>query len=130
MEVCMTKICTDCKTSLPFANFCKHPETKDKKAPQCRACKRNSVLIIRYNITQAVYSEMLAEQSGSCKICQKPAKTSRGLFVDHCHKTGKVRGLLCATCNTALGKFDDNPEVALRAVEYLVTQGRISSKTY
>jgi hypothetical protein len=63
---------------------------------------------------------MLQQQNGLCAICKKTetGKTSN-LCVDHCHKTGKVRGLLCNNCNKGLGLFKDNPEVLLNASAYL-----------
>jgi len=71
---------------------------------------------------------MLEAQGGVCKLCSKPETrvnpqtggVSR-LAVDHCHKTGVVRGLLCLDCNTGLGKFGDDPTLLLKAVEYLNT---------
>jgi hypothetical protein len=49
---------------------------------------------------------MLANQNGVCKICNKPCKSGKSLAVDHCHETGRVRGLLCAKCNTNLGRIE------------------------
>lgn len=67
---------------------------------------------------------MLIEQDGLCKICSKELylfspKKSTTAHVDHDHKTGKVRGLLCQECNTGLGKFNDNVGLFYRAIEYL-----------
>ena len=59
-----------------------------------------------YGITIEDYETMFANQNGVCKICQKTCKSGKNLAVDHCHKTGKVRGLLCATCNTSLGRIE------------------------
>ena len=60
----------------------------------------------RYGITIAIYEEMFVDQGGVCKICEVPPR--RMLVVDHCHLSGKVRGLLCSSCNLGLGKFRDN----------------------
>jgi hypothetical protein len=61
---------------------------------------------------------LLAQQNYSCAICQGKAK--RGSFdLDHCHTTGKVRGLLCNKCNKGLGFFNDNIELFVRAIKYL-----------
>lgn len=77
-----------------------------------------------YGITEEDYLRMLAEQKGVCKIClqQETAKVRdkvKRLSVDHCHKTGEVRGLLCHKCNTTLGKYEDKIETFERFIEYL-----------
>jgi hypothetical protein len=59
---------------------------------------------------------MLARQRGVCAICKRSDQT---LCVDHCHATGKVRGLLCAKCNSTLGFCDDDPKRLLAAIAYL-----------
>lgn len=61
---------------------------------------------------------MLTSQGGTCAICHGTATVGR-LAVDHCHLTGKVRGLLCTNCNTALGKLKDSKELLLNAINYL-----------
>ena len=61
---------------------------------------------------------MVTAQEGLCLICQKQP-TKRGLFVDHDHATGRVRGLLCHRCNLVLGHAQDNTEVLLSAITYL-----------
>ena len=71
-----------------------------------------------YGITLAEYQQMLEIQDGRCKICgKKPGK--RMLDVDHCHKTNKVRGLLCSKCNIGLGQFNDSLGLLLEAALYL-----------
>lgn len=65
---------------------------------------------------------MLTTQGGVCAICRSddPAAPKGGAFaVDHDHATGRVRGLLCQKCNTALGGFRDNPKFLLAAIKYL-----------
>jgi hypothetical protein len=69
----------------------------------------------RYGVTPEVWAEMLERQGGVCALCEE----KKELHVDHCHETKKVRGLLCMTCNTALGKFKDDPEVLRRAIAYI-----------
>jgi hypothetical protein len=73
----------------------------------------------KYGVTRDQYNTRLQEQDGVCAICQRE-DPHRALAVDHDHKTGEVRGLLCADCNTALGKFQDDPEVLHRAKTYLL----------
>lgn len=72
-----------------------------------RRSMRGYFLQRTYGITLADFERMLEAQGGRCKICDAPPPNkslkSRRLLVDHCHKTGKVRGLLCHKCNTAVG---------------------------
>jgi hypothetical protein len=69
---------------------------------------RNRVVRLRkeYGITPAQFDAMLAFQRGRCDICRRSFRSSRHIHVDHNHETGKVRSLLCATCNTALGHLE------------------------
>ena len=74
----------------------------------------------KYGITYAEYEKMLTEQKGLCAICGKTEPTeNRRLAVDHCHRTGKVRSLLCGKCNKAIGLLDDDPELMKKAIEYM-----------
>lgn len=73
-----------------------------------------------YGINHDVYLEMLAKQNGCCQICGVAEEEhGKRLHVDHNHKTGKVRGLLCSRCNTAIGKFKEDPEVIRKAIQYI-----------
>ena len=74
----------------------------------------------------AEYHELLARQGGACAVCHDKNNSEttmrrgkRGLHVDHDHKTGQVRGLLCNGCNRALGFTGDRPEVLRAAADYL-----------
>ena len=84
----------------------------------------------KFGITSEDYKDMMEAQGGTCAICNgKNAVRKRATFgnkpftialaVDHNHKTGKVRGLLCNSCNTSLGKFKDDITLLKRAIEYL-----------
>ena len=74
----------------------------------------------KYGITPEDYDRMLAEQGGRCKVCMTDEPGSRGIFVvDHCHETGKNRGLLCSKCNTAIGQLGDDVTMLERAIMYL-----------
>jgi hypothetical protein len=75
-----------------------------------------------YNITLEDYDELLLKQKNCCAICGKhQSNLTRTLFVDHCHTTGKVRGLLCHHCNILLGNAEDNITVLESAISYLTT---------
>lgn len=81
---------------------------------------RNYMLKVRYNLTLDGYDQLLQNQQYKCALCKRDSRDmSYFLHVDHCHTTGKVRGLLCAPCNTYLGYSKDNPEVFQNAINYL-----------
>lgn len=80
---------------------------------------QDNVLKQKFGITKEIYDSMLSEQNGVCAICEKTCKSGRRLAVDHCHSTGKVRGLLCIKCNNTLGKVDDNVNILRRMIGYL-----------
>lgn len=74
----------------------------------------------QYNLTEEDYNLLYSLQEGKCKICGiSQFKLKTKLAVDHCHKTGKVRGLLCTKCNLGLGYFNDNYLILEKATEYL-----------
>lgn len=74
-----------------------------------------------YGITLEEYNMLLEEQGGNCAICSKPPDSGRAkyLYVDHCHNTIKIRGLLCSNCNKGIGFFRDDPELIEKAINYL-----------
>jgi hypothetical protein len=74
-------------------------------------------LMRKYGLTRENYEALLEEQSGRCGICGEPFAQSP--HVDHDHRTGRVRGLLCRRCNRAIGFFDDDPELLERAAAWL-----------
>lgn len=76
----------------------------------------------RYGISPSAYRDMLDRQGGKCACCRQEHqahKFSPFLCVDHCHETGKVRGLLCSLCNTAIGHFRENPDLLVEGLRYL-----------
>lgn len=79
----------------------------------------NRYLERTYDITHKDYQLLSEEQSGTCAICKKECVSGRRLAVDHCHTTGKVRGLLCCKCNRGLGNLDDDLDKLRAAVLYL-----------
>lgn len=122
------KTCNICNETKSLESFEKHRH-------QCRSCRntkrktfgtrsgeglKNYRLQNLYGIDLDTYNKMLQEQNGVCKICKGEDNGPWGtLAVDHCHETGKVRGLLCAMCNKGLGQFKDNQELLKEAIEYL-----------
>lgn len=81
---------------------------------------RDRLLRIRHGITQKQFQEMLDDQLGKCKICGKELVVSKLTHIDHDHKTGATRGLLCHNCNRGLGYFHDDLALLISAHEYLV----------
>lgn len=97
----------------------------DKKYRQGRRLvDKNKELLRNYGIGLKEYTDMLISQDYKCKICQlNEHESSQMLSVDHCHSTGKVRALLCVSCNMALGGLKDSVVLLNRCIIYLETQG-------
>lgn len=72
-----------------------------------------------FGVSADQYRSMLEDCGGVCAICGGVNKSGRALAVDHCHATGKVRGLLCSMCNVAIGRLGDTSASVMRAVSYL-----------
>lgn len=104
---------------------CKKEKREEKKASMSQndwmLMNRKYWLKSAYNISLADYNKKLIEQNHKCAICKcdETEAFKSLLFVDHCHKTQKIRGLLCHHCNTALGKFRDSKEILKQAIAYL-----------
>lgn len=140
------RVCTKCEKSKPVTEFYDRKDRKGKRS-LCIECwtgrttartleKRKqepfkysalsykSTIKMKYGISIEEYDRLLKLQDGKCALCRKPeVRRLRGniarLSVDHCHVTGKIRGLLCSKCNTAIGLFEDNKELMQKAIEYL-----------
>lgn len=78
-----------------------------------------------YNLTPNDYNNLLEKQNHVCRICNQPELNPRKgqLSVDHCHKTNKVRGLLCDRCNNLLGRSNDSISLLINAINYLQSTG-------
>ena len=92
--------------------------------PESRRLTRRKQMLKRRGLTLDDYDRMLAEQGGLCKICGQPETLVKNgvlqlLSVEHCHKTNRVRGLTCNTCNRGMGLFKDNPKLLRLAAAYL-----------
>lgn len=137
------KNCTLCFQLKPLSDFYNDKRTRDGKTARCTSCHsqasyesrkkstapharrgydRKIRLKSKYGLTLEAYDAMLAAQGGVCAICLEPPGVDawdRSLHVDHNHRTGRVRGLLCGHCNTAIGKMRDDVERLARAITYL-----------
>ncbi len=93
-----------------------------KEAPKVKADPadtRRKMLWADYRLTPEDYQFLLEKQNGVCAICLQPSSDDRSLAVDHCHTTGKVRGLLCMRHNLLLGFAQDDPQILTAAIQYL-----------
>jgi hypothetical protein len=131
-----TKICFKCKEEKE-AN-CFHADKRNTSTglyAWCKVCKskagslwgkknstrvRNAQLKRNYGISLEDYQKMKEAQNNCCATCKRnESKLKRSLMVDHCHDSGKIRGLLCDECNLALGKIEDNIQTLEKMILYL-----------
>lgn len=124
------KICTKCEIEKDEDEFHRHPATKDGLDPRCKECKSRLYLarsedafgesLRKYGLTLHEYTELIEAQGGVCLICRRnPEEMNRRFAVDHCHETGRIRGILCTACNSGLGMFGEDPDRLRRAIAYL-----------
>lgn len=116
------KICSACKKKLPLNKYYKDKTKKYGRANFCIKCKRLKSKTLyqknplktykrnlknKFNIALEDYDEMFEKQNGTCYICNGINESGRRLAIDHSHKTGKIRGLLCWNCNMLLGWLEN-----------------------
>lgn len=136
-----SKKCRKCDETKPLEAFHRHANTKGGRRHECATCTqeyhremrkkhgrnfyRKYALKRHYKMTLQDYEGLLALQDGRCAICNtSDPQGPWGTFtVDHDHKTGEVRGLLCQLCNQGLGDFKDNVEFLASAIRYLTKRG-------
>ncbi len=94
---------------------------KIKKLAQEYKPRRKALWLLRYGLTVDEYDAQVVQQGNCCAICGKQPKPGKVLVVDHDHKSGKFRGLLCMNCNSGIGNLKDDPELILLALAYMVT---------
>lgn len=124
--------CSFCKKMLPISSFSKSKHKKSGHVSHCKDCikanlkpwkdRREAQLKRIYGIDADDYDRFLSQQNSRCAICKEPytGRTDTSFFaVDHCHQTGRVRGLLCTNCNLGLGNFQDNILTLRKAISYL-----------
>lgn len=130
------KVCSQCGALKPAADFVRSNHEQDRHAARCNECREvlrkakqarmkkpydaGAALRRKYGISQKQYDDLLAAQGYGCAICKRPPDgPKKPLNVDHDHVTGRIRGLLCAPCNTALGFLRDSPMFCRAAAVYL-----------
>lgn len=125
----LSYVCKDCNRARASEWYSKNTEKAKKRSSA--AYRANPVInkkydLKKYGLTVEDYDRMLVEQKSLCAICGQPEIQMNhhsgkilDLAVDHCHVTGKVRGLLCSRCNKMLGLTADSLEILTKAQEYL-----------
>ncbi|MEY9835338.1 endonuclease VII domain-containing protein [Streptacidiphilus sp. EB103A] len=124
------KYCLDCETLKSTDDFVRYRGSADGLTSYCKPCHtargvksknrthgstRDYHLKRRYGLTSAEVTAMIKAQMGVCAICLTPGPE----HVDHDHKTGRVRAILCFNCNGGLGQFKDRPDLLRRGADYL-----------
>ncbi len=122
-------ICNRCKRDKDVSEFGKDKTKKSGLMGRCKdCCKVNKPsgsswgrhIKHKYGLTEGAYNEMFEKQDGKCAICESTPDSALGKFsIDHCHSTGKIRGLLCSHCNKGLGYFRDSVANLQQAAKYL-----------
>ena len=126
------KTCSRCKIQKSLNEFGTNKLKKDGKKYICKQCEsekyldsskakqsaRDRWLKFKYDIDSQQYDLLLKEQNGVCAICHNKEEKCR-LPVDHCHTTGKVRGLLCHRCNRSIGLLGEDVGILENAIKYL-----------
>lgn len=103
------------------AKLGKFPRKLNKYKNKSKEYQKDKFLKYQYGISLDDYNVIFANQKGCCAICSKhQIHLDKTLHVDHCHKTSKIRGLLCSMCNQALGMLEDNVDTLEKAKNYLI----------
>jgi hypothetical protein len=114
------KVCPSCKQEKEKTEFSLAKNSKDGLQIYCKLCCVEKNQKKKYGIDFDDYKRMYEKQKGLCAICNNPIGfRHRDTHVDHCHKSSKVRGLLCYLCNLGLGTFRDNTTYLQMAIKYL-----------
>jgi len=142
------KVCSHCKEEKSLSEFYKNRTRKDGLHSQCKQCMSrfnstvsaalnkskykkkhpnkilNAVLKYKFDITRYDYDQMFEKQNGVCAICGKPEWVKqngviRRLSIDHNHKTGQIRQLLCQRCNLLVGQSEEKISLLLKIAEYI-----------
>lgn len=118
----MTAVCSVCG-NIKISKRSNVPKNKSKWRCYTKAKERDKVQkATRRGLTLEQYEQM--RKVKLCEICEKTVENNgRALAIDHCHNSGKIRGILCTECNLGLGHFHDNSMLLKKAVSYLKKKG-------
>ena len=141
------KVCRDCCRHKPLAAFHRQVSERDGFNSRCKECNnhrraefsakhperqrkihKGAQLRYKYGLTPEQYQAMLVAQSGGCAICgaDSPGCGRTYFSVDHCHASGRVRGLLCSNCNSGIGLLGDSASTVAKALAYLQHAGKVA----
>lgn len=134
----MKKKCNRCSVRKDISDYAINKHMPDGHRKICKACcniynkeyyknpdkrnkMKNQTFTKKYGLSLEQINKMLIAQDNKCAICKvhKDEAGKRGMMVDHCHTTNKVREMLCANCNVILGMCYDNPQILIEAITYL-----------
>lgn len=128
-------VCDQC--GLPKRGTIELPRPGGRKIRLCRGCEqsytpvspeerrhlvRARAVTNKWDLTDVEYDDLLYRQNYCCAICHQPPTNGEPLAIDHDHRTGRIRGLLCPSCNKGLGFFRDNPNILASAIRYLESE--------
>ncbi len=117
----------EAKAAWQRAYYARNAERAKKRSREWyRDNKRRALdarLLAAYGLPVGQYGAMLKAQGGGCAVCRTKQSSGRSLAVDHCHDTGRVRGLLCDACNIGIGMLQDSPALMTAAGQYLMPVG-------
>lgn len=123
--------CPACGATKSSGDFPRNRSTKSGLATYCKPChneiikrnsdkrygsRRNFLIRLRYRISEKDVQDLVDDQGGLCAICRRATPQ----HVDHDHRTGRVRGILCFNCNRGIAYFDERPADLFEAVDYIL----------
>ena len=113
-----SKQCYKCKTQKDVSEFYSDKQAFDGLSSSCKVCSNHSRRMRKYNLTSEQYF-LIINTTKSCEICLVTFTDDTQTHIDHCHKTGTMRGLICSNCNYLLGFAKDNISTLENAIKYL-----------
>lgn len=110
--------CLACQTWVPLSEFYarRHSNGNTHYDSRCNPCRKLALIARRVGLEVRQAKELIDAAGGQCAICKRRRVR---LCIDHCHETGKIRGVLCHRCNSGIGSFRDDPGLLSAAASYL-----------
>jgi hypothetical protein len=113
---CGLRRCWRCGDWLSLERFARDASRSQGRTGCCKPCMSIASKASRYGMTFEELRKRLTENGGRCPLCER---ASNNMVVDHCHDTGRVRGVICSGCNVGMGLLGDDPDLLRRAANYL-----------